>query len=81
MLDTQNFERVLAGLNAAIRMSEVLGLDPGALLRAVRSVKSALAAAVRGVHVTRSDVADETLAEFRTPGRTREAGVGFRHQL
>lgn len=60
-LGTQNFERVLAELNAAIRMSEALSLDPKPFYQRYRSVKTALAGAVRGVHVARSDVPDEAL--------------------
>ncbi len=60
-LGTQNFERVLAELNAAIRMSTALGYDSKPFYERYTSVQTALADAVRGVHVTRSDVPDETL--------------------
>jgi uncharacterized protein DUF4917 len=50
-LDTQNFERVLADLAAAIRMAEALGQDPQPFLERYQSVQQALGRAVQSVHV------------------------------
>jgi hypothetical protein len=50
ILDTPNFERVLADLAAAIRVADGLGEDPGPYLNRYRSIQQALGSAVQSVH-------------------------------
>lgn len=57
-LDTENFERVLAELAAAIRMAEALGENPALYLERYRSIQLALGMAVQAVHAGYYDVKD-----------------------
>ncbi len=60
-LDTQNFERVLAELAAAIRMAETLGEEPGPYLARYQSIQYALGRAVQLVHVGYYDIPPDAL--------------------
>jgi Domain of unknown function (DUF4917) len=61
VLDTKNFERVLADLGAAIRMAGALGEDARPFLDRYQSIQLALGNAVRSVHVNRTGIPDGTL--------------------
>src|SRR4051794_22417501 len=50
-LDTQNFERVLGELNAAIRVASALRNDTTPLVARYQSIQAGLGEAVRAVHV------------------------------
>jgi hypothetical protein len=63
--DTTNFEHVLADLGTAIRVSEITRVDPAPFYKRYRRIQSALGRAIRQVHLTRSDVPDETLISIR----------------
>lgn len=69
---TPNFERVLADLNTAIRVAEVVGVDPEPLYERYRSIQRALGHAVRQVHLARSQVPATTLATIRAVMKTSE---------
>jgi hypothetical protein len=62
---TPNFERALADVNTAIRVSEALSLDTEPLFDRYKSIQAALGDAVREVHVSRPDVPEEALATIR----------------
>lgn len=62
---TPNFERVLADLNTAIRVSEVNGVDPRLFYQSYRRIQLALGHAIRRVHPHRTQVPDSTLAAIR----------------
>jgi hypothetical protein len=62
---TPNFERVLGSLNSAIRVAQVVGVDPAPFYERYRRVQTALGHAVREVHPERSDVSDGCLARIR----------------
>jgi hypothetical protein len=62
---TPNFERVLADLNTAIRVAQAAGVDPAPFFAHYRRIQLALGHAIRQVHLTRSDVPDESLAAIR----------------
>ena len=64
-LKTENFERVLAELTSAIRMCEPLMLNPRRFYERYESIQTALSGAVRGVHVNRTQVPDETLGTIQ----------------
>jgi hypothetical protein len=59
---TENFERVLAALNATIRVAEALNYQTTGIADRYRSIQAALGAAVRGVHIERGDVPNHTLS-------------------
>ncbi len=61
ILDTQNFERVLAELAAAIRMAEALDEDPRPFLERYQSIQHALGRAVQSVHVGYYDIPKASL--------------------
>jgi hypothetical protein len=63
--NTPNFERVLADLNTAIRVSQVAGVDASPFYERYRRIQLALGHAIRQVHVTRSEVPNESLAAIR----------------
>jgi hypothetical protein len=56
---TQNFERVLGDLGAAIRVQDALGKDSSDLLGHYRSIQAALGEAIRSVHIPWTDVPDQ----------------------
>jgi hypothetical protein len=60
-LDTQNFERVLAELAAAIRMAEALDQEPAPFLERYQSIQQALGRAVQSVHVGYYGIPKSTL--------------------
>jgi hypothetical protein len=63
---TENFEVALGALNTTIRTVEAAGFDAQPFLESYRSIQAALAEAVRGVHITLSEVPDtarETIKE------------------
>jgi hypothetical protein len=60
-----NFERVLADLNTAIRVSEAVKMDATPLYERYRSIQRALGHAIREVHVGMSGVPDTTLRAIR----------------
>lgn len=60
-----NFERVLGDLSTAIRVTDLAGLKSDKLYERYRSIQRALGHAVRRVHLTRSQVPDDTLAVIR----------------
>lgn len=62
---TENFERVLSDLNTAIRVNEVLDLAADPIYERYRSIQRALGQAIRGVHLTRSQVTEATLARIK----------------
>lgn len=64
--ETPNFERVLADLNIAIRICEVIGIDTSPLYTRYRSIQLALGHAIREVHLRRSQVPDATLETIRS---------------
>src|SRR4051794_15070011 len=57
---TPNFERVLADLNTAIRVSEASGVDPTPFYERYRRIQLALGHAIRQVHPRLVDVPDDT---------------------
>lgn len=61
VLETKNFERVLADIAAAIRVAEALGEDPSPYLDRYQSVQRALGLAVKSVHVSQSAIPVATL--------------------
>jgi hypothetical protein len=61
ILDTKNFERVLADLAAAIRMAEALGESARPYLDRYQGIQHALGNAVRSVHINRTGIPEETL--------------------
>ncbi len=63
--DTPNFERVLADLNVAIRICDIVGIDTSLLYARYRSIQLALGHAIREVHVQRSQIPDATLKTIR----------------
>ena len=62
---TTNFERVLADVNTAVRVTEAVGLDASPLYERYRSIQRALGHAVRQVHLARARVPTRTLATIR----------------
>jgi hypothetical protein len=62
---TENFERVLSDLNTAIRVNEALSLRTARIYERYRSIQRVLGRAIRGVHLTRSQVPDSTLEGIR----------------
>lgn len=62
---TPNFERVLGELMTAIRVSQVVGVDPEPFYERYRRIQLALGHAIREVHLNRSHVPDDTLATIR----------------
>jgi len=62
---TANFERVLNDLNTAIRVGEIAGVNTSKLYARYRSIQRALGHAVRRVHLTRSQVPNDTMATIR----------------
>lgn len=65
-LGTENFERVLGELNAAIRMTEALGYDASIFYQRYESIKAALGTAVRGVHLSRSAMDEDVLGAIKS---------------
>jgi hypothetical protein len=63
--ETPNFELVLGDLLTAIRVNDVVGIDPGPLYDRYRNIQRALGTAVRDVHVNRDAVPTETRAKVR----------------
>jgi hypothetical protein len=63
--ESPNFERVLADLNTAIRVSEQTGVDPAPFYVRYRRIQRALSHAVRQVHLNRTRVPSTTLAAIR----------------
>lgn len=64
-LKTENFERVLGELSAAIRVDDTLGRSTGPLLARYRSIQAALGKAVRSVHIPWLDVPHDTLGTIQ----------------
>jgi hypothetical protein len=64
--DNTNFETVLAGLNTAIRVNEVLGLDPDPIYERYSGIQRTLGQVIREVHVARSSVPDAVLKRIRS---------------
>lgn len=64
VLETRNFERVLADLAAAIRMAEALGENTAPYLERYKSVQEALGGAVRAVHPEHREVPAHVLEEI-----------------
>jgi hypothetical protein len=62
---TENFEVVLANLHTTIRSMTALELDARPVVKRYQSVRAALGAAVRAVHITRSEVPDITLETIK----------------
>lgn len=62
---TPNFERVLADLNTAIRVANVVGVDPMPFQERYRRIQLALGHAIREVHLKRWDVPDGSLTAVR----------------
>lgn len=62
---TTNFERVLADVNTAVRVTEAVGVDADPLYERYRSIQRALGHAVRQVHLARAQVPTRTLATIR----------------
>lgn len=58
---TQNFERVLGDLELSIKICRSSGLDPAPIVARYESIKSALAGAVRQVHIGREEVPAEAM--------------------
>ena len=64
-LDTHNFERVLRSLAVAIQVDQALGLDTTLLQTRYESIQGALGAAVRHVHLLRSQLDEQQLVPIR----------------
>lgn len=62
---TTNFERVLADVNTAVRVTEAIGVDASKLYERYQSIQRALGHAVRQVHLARAQVPTRTLAAIR----------------
>jgi hypothetical protein len=62
---TPNFERVLADLNTAIRVSQVAGVDATPFYERYRRIQLALGHAIRQVHLNRTRVPEDTLGSIR----------------
>jgi hypothetical protein len=71
-LETRNFERVLAELNAAILVARVCEMDPTPFEQRYRSIQDALGAAVRSVHLEHLEVSDDSLRSIRNALREFE---------
>ncbi len=73
VLETRNFERVLAELNAAIRVARVCGIDPAPFEERYRSVQAALGAAVRSAHLEHLEIDRAALVKVRDALREFES--------
>lgn len=62
---TTNFERVLADLNVAIRIGDVLNVDTRPFYERYRNIQMALGHAIREVHLRLSHVPESTLAAIK----------------
>lgn len=62
---TPNFERVLADLITAIRVSQIVGADADLLYQRYRAIQNALGHSVRQVHLTLTQIPKATLTAIR----------------
>lgn len=63
---TANFEVVLGNLDTATRTLDALGYETDFMVEHYASVQAALGAAVRAVHITRSDAPELTLETIKS---------------
>lgn len=61
-----NFERVLAELNTAIRVAQIVGVDTDPIYKRYRNIQKALGQAVHEVHPNRSNITDKAFATIRS---------------
>lgn len=64
-LDTTNFERVLADVKAAIRVSRASGQDPRPFEQRYRRIQGELGKTIRAAHAERSLLPNRTLRQIR----------------